>query len=137
MAPGARLGKFTKSFGKGTTLAKIISECLRGVGIFTFNYSEGTFDYLNSISIDNPLMFNNRSVLNDIIPSLGKQYEFTSHIDKVGTYIFTRMNTLVKSATAKKTVVSAENGMIEQPSPVNFTQWNVKTLYGLPKIRWL
>lgn len=126
-----RVGRVVKKYSKGRLITEIIDDLL--VSIKTRFSIQALIEdsEFRSLKLENNLMYNHRHVLSDILLELAKQYGFIFFVNSSGTYEF---RVVSKSTSGIATDINSRNGLIEHPVGINFVQWTIKTLFGLPSI---
>jgi hypothetical protein len=77
----------------------------------------------------NDLWYNNRLILTDVLPTLGRQYGFYLTVYPDGTHVFLLSGVPAVGALIE---VSASTGLIEYPTMINWTHWTFQTLFNAP-----
>lgn len=125
--------RFFGTFAAGSYLSDIIGALCNAAKIkFEIDDIVGSSTFFSKTQVKNKLFYNGRFVLQDILPALGRSYGFSYSVGPQGSYVFRSMLNTPNLGAFE--VVNATNGLIETPSRVSRTHWQIKTLFGLPRM---
>lgn len=125
-----RVIRVQKLYRKGWTILSMLKD-LASVANLKTDFSALEVDEFASIKLDNPLYFNNRQIVSQVLPALARDFKFYYFI-REGSYIFKSSTT--RGIKGTLTDINSKNGMIERPVSINWVHYSVKTLFGLPEI---
>ena len=127
-----KASRYFGTFAAGSRLSDIVN-ALAVAGKFKID-TEGdpVVSLVLSTRISSKLFYNGRFILQDILPSLGRTYGFSYSVNPQGVYVCRAL--VAAPRVGAPEIISEETGMIEQPTRVNSSHWQVKTLFGLPRV---
>lgn len=127
-----KAARFFGTFAAGSRLGDIVNAMAKYGNFQIDTEGDPVSGLLFSTRTKSKLFYNGRFILQDILPALGRDYGFTMSVNAQGVYVCRTV--LASAKPGLPVIISAETGMIEQPSRVNATHWQVKTLFGLPRV---
>ncbi len=127
-----KVSRYFGTFAAGSRLSDVVN-ALAVAGKFQID-TEGdpVVSLVLSTRISSKLFYNGRFILQDILPSLGRTYGFSYSVNPQGVYVCRSLVAAPRAGAPE--IISAETGLIEQPTRVNSSHWQVKTLFGLPRM---
>lgn len=120
-------------FRKGQKVTDVLKFMLDQIGGYRYDLSALLSDPATAaLTLPSDVFYNNLPILPTVVPNLGREFRFWSTTDASGIAVFRPSKQ--RPPTQAFDIVSAETGMIEHPTKVNWTHWSVKTLFGRPKV---
>jgi len=125
--------RISEQYRAGQPLIEVLKDLLGRIPGLQYDISELEADKrVSAVTLPADVMYTALPILSTVIPNLGREFGFAFSLDGQGKYVFRATAAIADSKTP--TVISATTGMIEHPARVNWTHWNVKTLFGLPRV---
>jgi len=124
-------------FSEKTSIIDIITKLIDGIadGLVESDTSalEDNIDF-SFLETEFPVLYNNRIVLEDIIPDLARQYAFTYFADNEGTLVFRPREDQGKTTGASVNKINNNNGLAGFANTVNWVDIGFKTYFGKPQV---
>lgn len=125
-------GRVSEEFRLGQPILEVVKAILKEMNGVKFDLSELEKSPVAAKILPNSIMYNNIPIIPTVLPNLGREFGFYMSIDPTGILKFRPAGVI--PATGTLATVGPKTGMIEHPARMNWTHWNVKTLFGLPML---
>lgn len=123
--PSNRAKRTYTSYRRGVGLVSVILPGLLSEAGVQYDLSK-----LTDIQTESDFYPNGRIILSDLLPALGRQYKFYFTTDQNGSLNFWPSG--VQTAGVELAQIREDNGLIEYPQQISNTQYQFKTLFGMP-----
>jgi len=124
--------RVSASFKENTLVTTILEELLSDLEVdLSLLKSNTTFA---NLKIEHEVFYNNRLLLEDVIPDLERQYGFTHLTNYDGQLVFQNKSEKGQPGNSLQNVISPQNGMIEFPNTINWVDYECRTFFGRPDI---
>lgn len=122
------------SFPADTLITSILNQVADAAGINIDISSLTQSPTFSLLAIDNPVTYNHRNVLTDVFLELAKEYKFSFFTGGSGEILFQPVSEITQRGAAQENLINNRTGMIEHPVGINWTHYEIKTLFGLPNV---
>ncbi|MCH7928817.1 MAG: hypothetical protein IID03_12690 [Candidatus Dadabacteria bacterium] len=125
--------RISKSFRVDTSITDIVKKLLNEFVEIDTTALEDNIDF-SLLKIEFTVIYNNRLVLEDIIPDLERQYNFIHFTNNEGIMVFRPGDDQGVTTGATQNKVNSSNGLIEFANTMNWVDISFRTFFGRPDI---
>lgn len=126
--------RINKLFSAGTLIVNIVLALIRELGINADISDLLANRNFQQLKIEQDIYYSSRFILEDVLPDLERQYNFSHFSGNTGDLIFKVLDDQGTPAGAAANEISNSNGMIGFANTSNWVDVELKTLFGRPDI---